>query len=238
MVCASSNPLTMWSNCGLYTSLPYGYPRQLPANLPDGAISARAGLVTSPLNWQQYYDFDDYEDYEDYDEDYADYYDDYYYSGDYPDESEGAGSETGLLGLLGGLLGGDQEADHTQAGDRLDTGQTAEEGEGLGRLLAGVGFFTLLLPSVLAGAVLFVLSAYRYRTPCCAGLLYLGVPAAQSMFAGASLVTTYLLAPHSKALAGILSPVTLDAAARWALIRVLQLLQVDRTPSLHYSTVV
>ena len=162
-MCASSNPLTMWNNCGLYTSLPYGYPRQLPANLPDTAISARAGLVTTPVHWQQYYDFDDYEDYEDYDEDYADYYDDYYYSGDYTNESEGAGSETGLLGLLGGLLGVDQEADHTEAGDRLDTGQTGEEGEGIGRLLAGVGFFTVLLPSVLAGAVLFVLSAYRYR---------------------------------------------------------------------------
>merc|ERR1719210_57615 len=48
------------------------------------------------------------------------------------------------------------------------------------------------------------------------GLLYMGVPVAQSMFAGASLITTYLLS--SEARESLLSPVSLDAAARFILI--------------------
>ena len=55
-----------------------------------------------------------------------------------------------------------------------------------------------------------------------AGLLYMGVPVAQSMFAGASLITTYLLsAPANKSL---MSPSTLDEAARYILITILQFL--------------
>ena len=54
------------------------------------------------------------------------------------------------------------------------------------------------------------------------GLLYMGVPVAQSMFAGASLITTYLLsAPANKSL---MSPSTLDEAARYILITILQYL--------------
>ena len=54
------------------------------------------------------------------------------------------------------------------------------------------------------------------------GLLYMGVPVAQSMFAGASLITTYLLsAPTNKSL---MSPASLDEAARFVLINILQFL--------------
>ena len=73
------------------------------------------------------------------------------------------------------------------------------------RLVSSVGFFGILLPAILAG------------------LLYLGVPVAQSMFAGASLITTFLLS--SEARESLLSPVSLDAAARFILISVLNVLQ-------------
>ena len=73
------------------------------------------------------------------------------------------------------------------------------------RLVSSVGFFGILLPGILAG------------------LLYLGVPVAQSMFAGASLITTFLLS--SEARESLLSPVSLDAAARFILISVLKVLQ-------------
>ena len=73
------------------------------------------------------------------------------------------------------------------------------------RLVSSVGFFGILLPGILAG------------------LLYLGVPVAQSMFAGASLITTFLLS--SEARESLLSPVSLDAAARFLLINFLQVLQ-------------
>ena len=54
-------------------------------------------------------------------------------------------------------------------------------------------------------------------------LLFMGVPIAQSMFAGASLITTFLLS--SEARESLLSPVSLDAAARFILISVLNVLQ-------------
>ena len=50
----------------------------------------------------------------------------------------------------------------------------------------------------------------------------MGVPVAQSMFAGASLITTYLLSAQNKSL---ISPVSLDAAARYVLISFLQVLE-------------
>ena len=75
----------------------------------------------------------------------------------------------------------------------------------IGRLVSSVGFFGILLPGILAG------------------LLYLGVPVAQSMFAGASLITTFLLSTEARE--SLLSPVSLDAAARFILINVLKILQ-------------
>ena len=51
----------------------------------------------------------------------------------------------------------------------------------------------------------------------------MGVPVAQSMFAGASLVTTYLLSgQHTKSL---LSPASLDSVARVVLVTTLQFLE-------------
>ena len=50
----------------------------------------------------------------------------------------------------------------------------------------------------------------------------MGVPVAQSMFAGASLITTFLLSGESKSL---LSPVTLDSMARYVLVNILSFLQ-------------
>ena len=53
----------------------------------------------------------------------------------------------------------------------------------------------------------------------------MGVPVAQSMFAGASLITTYLLSNQSPTVKSLVSPVTLDAAARYILVTVLTFLQ-------------
>ena len=50
----------------------------------------------------------------------------------------------------------------------------------------------------------------------------MGVPIAQSMFAGASLITTFLLSNQNKAL---LSPMTLDSMARYFLINILSVLE-------------
>ena len=50
----------------------------------------------------------------------------------------------------------------------------------------------------------------------------MGVPVAQSMFAGASLITTFLLSGESKSL---LSPATLDSVARYVLINILSVLE-------------
>jgi len=69
--------------------------------------------------------------------------------------------------------------------------------------LATIGFFGLLLPTLLGG------------------LLYLGVPTAQALFAGASLVTTYLVADRSNPSA---TAVQLDSLARSSLLWILQIL--------------
>ena len=42
-----TNPLTMWSSCGIYTNLPYGYEPGYKGRLPDEssrAISNRKGV--------------------------------------------------------------------------------------------------------------------------------------------------------------------------------------------------
>ena len=54
------------------------------------------------------------------------------------------------------------------------------------------------------------------------GLLFMGVPIAQSMFAGASLITTFLLSNQNKSL---FSPMTLDSMARYFLINILSVLE-------------
>ena len=53
-------------------------------------------------------------------------------------------------------------------------------------------------------------------------LLFMGVPIAQSMFAGASLITTFLLSNQNKSL---ISPMTLDSMARYFLVNLLTVLE-------------
>ena len=72
-----------------------------------------------------------------------------------------------------------------------------------GNILASAGFFTVVLPVILAI------------------LLYLGVPVAQSLFAGASLITTFLLSGNNKSL---ITPQSIDSVVRGVLINILELL--------------
>ena len=47
-LCRMTNPLTMWSSCGIYTNLPYGYGAGYQGALPDKqsrAIADRRGGV-------------------------------------------------------------------------------------------------------------------------------------------------------------------------------------------------
>jgi len=78
-----------------------------------------------------------------------------------------------------------------------------EAEEKTGNLLASVGFFTVVLPAILGG------------------LLYLGVPVAQSLFAGASLITTFLLSGNNKSL---ITPLSIDSVVRGVLISILEIL--------------
>ena len=46
VLCRMTNPLTMWSSCGIYTNLPYGYGAGYQGALPDKqsrAIADRRG---------------------------------------------------------------------------------------------------------------------------------------------------------------------------------------------------
>ena len=65
VVCRMTNPLTMWSSCGIYTNLPYGYDSTFQGSLP-GQESERS------ISERQGYQFDD-DDY---------YYYEYYYDED------------------------------------------------------------------------------------------------------------------------------------------------------------
>ena len=89
-----------------------------------------------------------------------------------------------------------------QAQDKVDHDPTEVEDK-TGNILASVGFFTIVLPAILGG------------------LLYLGVPIAQSLFAGASLVTTFLLSGQNKSL---ITPASIDSVSRVVLINILQFL--------------
>jgi hypothetical protein len=80
---------------------------------------------------------------------------------------------------------------------------SAEAEDKTGSILASVGFFTVVLPVILGG------------------LLYLGVPVAQSLFAGASLITTFLLSGNNKSL---ITPLSIDSVVRGVLINILELL--------------
>lgn len=219
-----TNPLTMWNSCGIYTNLPYGYDSSFQGTLPDGSserkISDRKG-----------YDYDDY------------YYYDYYYDED--DENDlyekidnftGDESEVGILdSILDIVLNRkrkksdnrplvvpgrnknrgfvrprlppilvNKERDQVEEKSGLFDGFFDGITSAISRAVSNVGFFGILLPGILAG------------------LLYMGVPVAQSMFAGASLITTYLLSAQNKSL---ISPTSLDAAARYVLINFLQILE-------------
>ena len=92
--------------------------------------------------------------------------------------------------------------DHVQE-NRLDFSTDNEESEdgNVGNILTSLGFFTVVLPSVLGG------------------LLYIGVPVAQSLFAGASLITTFLLSGNNKSL---ITPVSIDSLVRGILISILE----------------
>jgi len=89
-----------------------------------------------------------------------------------------------------------------QAEEKFDQ-ETTETDDNTGNILASVGFFTIVLPSILGG------------------LLYLGVPVAQSLFAGASLITTFLLSGQNKSL---ITPASIDSVARIVLINILEFL--------------
>ena len=97
------------------------------------------------------------------------------------------------------------QEDIQEKSDGIFSNLGANISSAVSRLVSSVGFFGILLPGILAG------------------LLYLGVPVAQSMFAGASLITTFLLSAEARE--SILSPVSLDAAARFVLISVLKVLE-------------
>ena len=57
-LCRMTNPLTMWSSCGIYTNLPYGYGAGYQGALPDKqsrAIADRRGGAGKYFVLQQKY---------------------------------------------------------------------------------------------------------------------------------------------------------------------------------------
>ena len=232
-----TNPLTMWSSCGIYTNLPYGYQSGFKGRLPDESsrtISDRKGVCricrfsekgcAALISGQEYDNFYYYDYYYD---DEEDFYDRLYDRVDTDSEFSEASILDNVLDIvlnrkknkprpnvifqrprLTPLVPERVKTFQEDIQEKSDGifGNLAENiSSAVSRLVSSVGFFGILLPAILAG------------------LLYLGVPVAQSMFAGASLITTFLLS--SEARESLLSPVSLDAAARFILISVLNVLQ-------------
>jgi len=215
-----ANPLVMWNSCGLYTVLPYGYNYQR-----VDALEERMGQVERKGNDVYYYDDDEY---------YEEYYDEYYDEYQYPSRAfekidnpivNPEFNESSILESIFEIILSNKSKENNRnekpiprAGNRQrlrprypptirpqeKTVTVPTDGEGgIGNMLASVGFFTVVLPVVLGG------------------LLYLGVPVAQSLFAGASLITTFLLTGNNKSL---VTPVSIDSVARVVLINILEFL--------------
>lgn len=220
-----TNPLTMWSSCGIYTNLPYGYQSGYKGRLPD-----ESSRTISDRKGQEYDDFYYYDYYYDDEEDVYDRLDDRIDTNSEFSEASildnvldivlnrkknkprtnvlfqrpGLSQRPRLTPLVPDRVKQFQE-DIQEKSDGIFANLAENISSAVSRLVSSVGFFGILLPGILAG------------------LLYLGVPVAQSMFAGASLITTFLLS--SEARESLLSPVSLDAAARFILISVLKVLQ-------------
>lgn len=220
-----TNPLTMWSSCGIYTNLPYGYEPGYKGRLPDESsrsISNRKGLEYDDYYYYDYY-YDDEEDVYDRVEDRVDTNSEFSEASILDNvldivlnrkknkprpnvifQRPGLSQRPRLPPLVPDRIKAFQE-DIQEKSDGIFSNLAENISGAIGRLVSSVGFFGILLPGILAG------------------LLYLGVPVAQSMFAGASLITTFLLSTEARE--SLLSPVSLDAAARFILISVLKILQ-------------